>query len=890
MSARRILQVFFAAFTVCSTPRALPQFYAPDTEFHDAVQRLFVVEAARVLAWRANAGGERIAEVTYQVKTRSETATGAATTATAGGPPTTNRVTIWELKWLDADGNPTRAVTVRYPESLLKQGPAFYRESFRQLWSAGWKRVEACDAAKLEERFWRGAEAAAPSREESLVVASKLLRSARERGDESWVPELAGLLVHTALPGVAGNLTLDRLLLARGAAWLALAEQGCANPPSRLWSPVLFLAERERAATTAWTNSAAASAFTNAVVRGWELWLRRPTTREVYFFAAETDASPMALAMIAYDVLAYQTGELLEQTLPLLAGSDTRLSAWHNYGPLLALWSSIDGGHILDGALPVHQRRAWRDALKQCDSLPQEPPDLTDALRSADRDQPNVEPLRRGSQDRSLTGFTNYVPLLRLGHKEGVGKLVPVAVATGRDLLHYGWEATGQQMGARYGFVQWRWCIPKQAKPILDIVTAQVPGLTPFFLRERDAGVANYPEMLDRLQMADGLQLRVGWSTPPFAGRAGGREDCETFIRRCWLRSSEFEWQARALWEVKNFTRIRDLVEELRDESGPLAAARALRYITSVTEYPKPFQRVVKTAPSLARKLSQPSRLWVRAVWSEKFAPLPPLEKAMELEKTYWQNTDCDVEDWVLHYYCQAGAFPAARRFYLQARHNFTDSVRVSNGPGRTAFVLGYCLDDRDLRECALEDSRSYSSADLVMHIWEAAIQDNRERLGRLADEHIQRYESQSGENSRCRVLKRFLPLLPALGDPNHPRRAEALRHFGKDNRWIVLCWIWIEKFKLPQNDAIVFLCGETNRADLRPLICALKNDARGARECLGEMIEQNALRTPLSVLASFVCRKTAGEPVNVRVPDLKPPGTKSTRDAVLERLRARNR
>lgn len=883
-----MLQVFFAAFTACSAPRARAQFYAPDTEFHDAVQRLFVVEAARVLAWRANAGGERISEVTYRVKTLSESA--AVATDTRATASATNRVTVWEIQWVDTDGKAVRTATVRYPEGLLKQGPAFYRESFRQLWSAGWKPVGQGDAATLEERFWRGAEAAGPSREESLIVASRLLRSAPEQADESRAAELAGLLVHAALPGVAGNLTLDRLLVARGAAWLALAEQGCAHPPSRLWSPVLFLAERERAAAAAWTNSALAPALTNPVVRGWELWLRRPTTREVYFFAAETDASPMALAMIAYDVLANETGELLEVTLPLLAGGDARLSTWHNYGPLLALWSSIDGGHILDGAWPVFQRRAWREALQQCGSLPQEQLHLTEALRSAEQDQPEGAPPRRGPRDRSLVGFTNFVPLLRLGHDQGVGKLLPVAVATGRDLLNYGWEAAGQQMGARYGFVQRRWCIPQLAKAILDLVTAEVPGLTPFFLRERDAGVPNYPEMLDRLQMVDGLQLRVGWSTPPFAGRPGARADCETFIRRCWLRSSEFEWQARTLWDQKHFDRTRELVEALRDEAGPLAAARALRYITSVTNPPRPFQRVLKTAPSLARMLSQPSRLWVRAVWSEQFAPLPPLEKAMELEKTYWQNTDCGVEDWVLHYYCQAGAFQAARRFYLQARHNFTDTVRVSNGPGRTAFVLGYCLNDRDLRECALEDSRSYSSADLVMHMWEAAIQDDRERLGRLADDHIRRYESRAGENSRCRVLKRFLPLLPALADPNHPRRAEALRHFGKDNRWIVLCWIWIEKFKLPGADAVVFLCGDTNRADLRPLICALENDAAGAQACLRDMIEHNPLRTPLSVLASFACRKTAGEPVNVAAPDLKPPGTKSTRDAVLERLRARNR
>jgi len=36
------------------TISSFAQFYAPETEFHDRVQRFFPVEAARVLAWRAN--------------------------------------------------------------------------------------------------------------------------------------------------------------------------------------------------------------------------------------------------------------------------------------------------------------------------------------------------------------------------------------------------------------------------------------------------------------------------------------------------------------------------------------------------------------------------------------------------------------------------------------------------------------------------------------------------------------------------------------------------------------------------------------------------------------------------------------------------------------------
>jgi len=77
---------------------ARAQFYAPETEYHDPVQRMFPVEAARVLAWRANQLTNRIAEVSYTVST------------------STNGTTAWRLSRLDKDGKP---VKVTYDSSQL---------------------------------------------------------------------------------------------------------------------------------------------------------------------------------------------------------------------------------------------------------------------------------------------------------------------------------------------------------------------------------------------------------------------------------------------------------------------------------------------------------------------------------------------------------------------------------------------------------------------------------------------------------------------------------------------------------------------------------------------------------------------------------------------------
>jgi hypothetical protein len=60
------------------------QFYAPETDYHDVAQRHFVVELARVLAWREDQQGGKIAQVTYEVRSADD------------------HTTSWKIHWLDA--------------------------------------------------------------------------------------------------------------------------------------------------------------------------------------------------------------------------------------------------------------------------------------------------------------------------------------------------------------------------------------------------------------------------------------------------------------------------------------------------------------------------------------------------------------------------------------------------------------------------------------------------------------------------------------------------------------------------------------------------------------------------------------------------------------------
>ena len=100
-----------ACLALLAATSAHAQFYSPDTEFHDRVQRHFVVELARVLAWRENQkdpAHPAIAEVTYDV----------------GISP--DRKTTWNVHWLNSSGtSDTDGVRRLISAGLLKDKDSF---------------------------------------------------------------------------------------------------------------------------------------------------------------------------------------------------------------------------------------------------------------------------------------------------------------------------------------------------------------------------------------------------------------------------------------------------------------------------------------------------------------------------------------------------------------------------------------------------------------------------------------------------------------------------------------------------------------------------------------------------------------------------------------------
>jgi hypothetical protein len=839
------------------------QFYAPATEYHDSVQRVFPIEAARVLAWWSDPEQTNITEVSFDVITKPD------------------QSSVWDIRWLNGAGKTVKSATVSYSTNLLKAGPEFYRSVFKQLWQTDWKKPAPVEAEKISESFWRGATGMGLSREATLKAAFVLANKKESYSDGRWRAELAGLLTHTALPGYAAALTLDKMLLARGAAWLAFAESSSTTPSDGLWAPILFQAGRERTATDLWQKSKSAPVEKQTPQQqGWTLWMRKPTSREVFLFATNPTNLPMAMPVLTYDVLVNATGDALAELIQELAGSPRRLTELHNYAPLFASRSGVGGGHILNGAWALYQRLAWLQLLSGYSLARNDYTGYTKLLSEAKK---GMEKLPKEEIDEaSLMGFRECAPLLNLAPKEGVGKLIPTPVATARDLLNYGWEMTGWQMGCRYRFVYSSWGVRDLAETIYKPVTTQIDGLMPFFKRGADINLATYDASLKRLQMVEGLFQMVGFSRPAVEGP--GPEAARMMVKRCWLRPKDLEWQVRSLYDDKHIPDIPVLLTAYHSEGGSLAAAFATIYLLRLNnEALAELPNGQGIQFSIAESLPQPTYMKMRVTFERKHKNLDDFKKGQELEKLYWQNPDSDLEGRVLIYYIEAGAYKSLRRFYSQARSNFLDPVKFSNGSGPQLFVVGYCLNDRKLREQAIEDSSSASQMDMMLHLWEAAIEDKPKEIEEWANQIVERYEQNEGVNSLARRLLKFLPLLPALRDAKHASHREALEFFGKDQGWTILRFIWIEKFKLPVSEAITFLGGKENSLLNQFLISYLEKDLQ--QDALQQLSHSNA-RTEQKMLGYCLFHKLHPVPKLQEDADLKPPGAASIREAVLERTK----
>ncbi len=861
--------LFCALFSV--SPALQAQFYAPDTEYHDPVQRVFPVEAARAFGWFGNRQTNTIHQVVYNVSTKPD------------------GTTAWSIQWLARDGKPVKQVKVAYPKKLLESGPDFYREVVRQVAEAGWEGLTPQKADFVREKFWQGADAATTARESSIQKAFKLAPANVADAKQDWMPELAGLLIHSGRLAAADRLTIDDLLIARGAVWLAFSERAAAEKLDALWPPVLGLANRYKAAAALWSkNYPARPEMDSPSLQAWNIAFRDPSSRAIYLFALNAKNWNAAVPLMVFDWRITESNDLISELLPYLAGTQANLEELHNLAPLFGQAGSVGLGHLSGGVYPVLARSAWLKLLE--DHSVSEPALVTkykpllaaaaNAVKKPDGKLP----------DPSLRGLKECSPLLQFAHKEGQGILAPVAVASTRDLLNYGWEMTGIQMSGRHRFVTYRWGIKDLGRTIYDQSVAAADGWMPFFWAGSKTGIGDYNEALTRVQMVDGHYDRAGFARHPFGVGLSDKDACLMWLKRSWLRPRDLEWQARTLWDHD----IKFVAEHLQitaDLSGPAGAAEVLGYLVEIGKKhlePQPALLALKT--NLVAQIPQPSAITIRCLYDTQFSQLPNAERAVEMEKLYWKNPDSIPPDRVFRNYVVSGQFKNARRFYEQCRENLTEPITFSNTMGTKAFVLAFLTDDKEMRRWALEDSRSGSYNDMIMGIWEATIHDNEKALEGRLDEMVERYESEKPPTAAGKLLRGFVPLLPALKDPKHPKREEALSYFGKQADGVIFRWILIQKYKVPTEDAIRFLGGRENDPLRSCLIACLEGVNWKALEALNKLTGQDSSISYNDVLATVVYRQKTGHTDDKLTPNLKPNDSGSLRKLVITKLKEQGR
>lgn len=880
MKSSRWLTSVLAVLTIVYQAPLFGQFYAPDTEFHDPAQRLFVVEAVRVLAWRENLKGLKVHQITYKTSIGDD------------------RKTSWQLDWLDDHGKSIRHFELSYPESLLTSGPKFYREVFDQLCGKDPSFTVALAEQDMTKRFWEAAESAGLSRADGMKAAFKLTSTKPSLPDQELAPRLAGVLSHTTLPSLGGTVSMDAVLLARSAAWLCLAEhmvKSRSAASDALWAPIMLLAGRENAASDLWKNSVGSTAGRFAVGNApgaWDFFLRRPKAHEVFAFAARPQDRQFAMPVMVYYSSLLQISSTLAEVVPQIFGDDEQgLGRLHDFSAYMSCKAGVGGGHILGGRWPVLAREAWIGLLNEFRAAV---PDYTGHVATLKQTVQDFNAALSNREvnretDASLIGYKAAAPLIEEGYRAGIGQLVPVATVTARDLLNYGWEMTGLQMGERYRLVQHLWGVPERGKPIIEITLHEVSGLNPFFDGKSPGQVKADLQRYDRLQFVHQFSLKNLrlWQFSVW-DKSSRLANARLYVRRCWLGMGHPSYQAFSLVRADGWADIGPMMRRYRAEGGPRHDYGLLYFIMEWLKSgeDKKIEGYEQLRQELSQSLPDVSIMQIEAAAPRKEKKLASFEHAQQMERAFWQRPEMHLFTKIFDEYLRAHAYQAAKRFYDQVEPIINERVLFSNTLGPKRYALAMLEKDRPAMQAALRASSTYSARDLLLEILDCATREDWAGAEKLIADTEERYESFKRPGSSTQQLKGFLPLIPALKDPKHPDREKALDYFARSSYWTALQWFLITKYKLSTEDAVRFLGSMKAGPERRLMVRYLLKDPSGFEQTYTESRKANhKWSTTGFVLVYYLRNELLEVPVPAQQPDLKPATVQTITQAVAAEL-----
>lgn len=866
---------------VAATHGLAAQSYAPAVPFHDPVQRLFPVEAARVLATLLDAKArDAIAEVRYEAATSPE------------------GETRWQLRWCDEKGVVLREAEVRTPAALLLSGPTYYRQVWTDV-ARGFSATEggtarspsdapgSVTATRLAEAYWT---ALADPHATRLATLKAVLE--REREFTGREPALAaaaraGGLVATAVPSRAtGLVSLDGVLLARAAAWLAYAE-GTGTTPTRpateeCWVPILWLARRPPGAIAAWGEPSLHAPLDAGSDRERAWWGALATHGDPLQLARRAGAEPRpARAVALLGIATVQTSSGATRFIEGLAElkADRRRSRdWadaYEYGPWVATQGSVESGHAA-GPWPRIALVAWMQAMAEM------PRELKAGARPAA--SATVEGLEeaadglRSEDERLIRELRRARSMLEAGFAEGAGRLEPTKIVTEADLLNHGWETIGLQVAARQLFLERRFSDRAAAAQLRTTVLELVPSFGPFFTRRSQSDQPAPTPMGDalrcqRIERAGDALVFGSFRIPRPAGGVNSSEGREQiwrdFAQHGWLMTERL---ALATWVMASRVREKDAARTFArralDEGGEPVAAALYSYLANTGS----TSPVAHLREELERRLT-PDRRAQLPLDLRRMAELPPLERALTLERRYWAFTDDSVAREAFGAYLEAGATTAAKRFFTRAAPLQTDAVGFSNTLGGRRVALALLERDEAAVPALLAMMQTYSSTDLATRATWAAYRQDWSEMARWGQAIQDRYGESATLAAMARTLLDFAPLAPALRDTAHPERAKALAHFATMSEWPTLQWFVIQQTGLSVEDAVTFLGGEGRDDPRQLMIHGLKGDAARLESAYAARLREGRpqLTTLYLVVVQHLRNQLAGRTDLADVPEVYP-------------------
>lgn len=807
----------------------LAQYYAPDTAFHDPVQRVYPVELARVLAWIENQkGGPQITEVKFS------TAPGASRPVTRrapGKPPvitTTPEEHSWVLEWHAADGTVLRHFRLNYTAELLESGATFYRDLLAQFRNQGIElTLTAPTTASAADPFYDGLTDLELNRLHTLRHASAQYTNLATTPDIALVRKLSGQLLATASFGLGGQHTLDTTLAARAAAWLALSEHP-AQPPDAPWAVLLALTHRNATALTHWKKTRDAPAPSG----WWSHLIEKKYADELCFAAISLEKSAHALPLLTAASRQKTSATFHGDCLRILFdGQPQSLLSAYEQAPWLYEIGSVESGHMTGGAWTLTARRDWLTALL-AHPADQRPPEFSDqALNPALQ----LQKERPRPDDTSLDGLAEAAPILRAALAQARTPLAPVSIITLADLLHHGWEVQALHLGARHYFLNNRYgdqALGAKYRAALAAANAELDSMLSLPVDSKrlpKPAASPAHTLLTRLEPAG--NLRTNLISAGVLAENNQPRSYRPLHRSLWLSPAN---TYRGITSAQTSTHpamsgtndALRLIDLIATEGNVELCRRALDLAqneTTLTRYNITSEHLAK----LSAHLAPTDSLWL-TLRRDEYDAMPDHQRAITFEAAYWDNPDERQATEVYRTYLAAHDLTSAQRFYDQARQQFGGSVSFSVNLGPSRLMRAIIDDDEPGIAVALRDSATYSGGDLINQMMVAAHRKDPQTLAQIANTALERYPAR--ENSKPlnsnEHLKAFLPLWSALADPKHANHAKALDFFGPVADWPSLRWLIAERLDLSIEDKIRFFGGEQAQAEFPFFIAYLRQDA----------------------------------------------------------------